>query len=241
MPVDALIVMTTTWGLGALAVLATHYASLNLKRLPRQHRRNTLGTAALCMVWIVVTGLLGASGWLSDFTKVPPPFLVYVTACGLLTLSVAFSPLGTLLIQGLTFPMLIGFQAFRILAELMLYAGHLAGRVPVQMTFAGWNFDILTGISAIGMAWWLHSKKKRIDANARDTILSWNIAGLFLLLVIILISVLSTPAFRFFPTEPANTFVTSFPYIWLPCVLVQFALLGHLLCFRKLWYTREPE
>lgn len=41
---------------------------------------------------------------------------------------------------------------------------------------------------------------------------------------------------RVFAGEPANRFVATAPYIWLPVFLVPGAWLGHLLVFR--WYRR---
>ena len=59
--------------------------------------------------------------------------------------------------------------------------------------------------------------------------------GLALLIAIVTIAILSSPVpFRTFDAGPANTYVTGFPGVWLPAVLVQAALLGHLLVFRRL-------
>jgi len=53
--------------------------------------------------------------------------------------------------------------------------------------------------------------------------------------------VLSTPMpFRLFMNEPANTFVTHFPYVWLPGIHVWTALFLHVLLLRQLWRKR-PE
>jgi hypothetical protein len=66
--------------------------------------------------------------------------------------------------------------------------------------------------------------------------LLWNLVGLGLLINIVIIAILSTPvSFRVFLNEPANTFITHAPYVWLPVFLVQAALCGHLLVFRRLW------
>ena len=70
----------------------------------------------------------------------------------------------------------------------------------------------------------------------------WNIFGLVLLANIVTIAILSMPTeFRIFMNEPANIFVAHIPYVWLPTVLVQTALLGHLLLFRWLWAHRGGE
>ena len=71
----------------------------------------------------------------------------------------------------------------------------------------------------------------------------WGMTIFFISIVAILvvnivtIAVLSMPTpLRMFMTEPANTIApTHAPYIWLPVFLVQAALFGHLLVFRKLW------
>ena len=39
---------------------------------------------------------------------------------------------------------------------------------------------------------------------------------------------------RQFMNEPANTIIATFPLIWLPGVLVPFALVGHVLGLRQL-------
>ena len=74
--------------------------------------------------------------------------------------------------------------------------------------------------------------RKTVGAKA---IFVWNVLGLLLLINIVVIAVLSMPLpFRFFFNDPANTFVTHVPYVWLPTFHVQAALFGHLLIFRAL-------
>ena len=102
-----------------------------------------------------------------------PPFALLMVPGLVLTLLAALSPLGARLADRLPFAALIGFQAFRIPLEALLYAFHTQGRLPVQMTFAGRNFDVLTGIAAIGIAWMAARGKAGSKA-----IMAWNLAGL---------------------------------------------------------------
>jgi len=96
------------------------------------------------------------------------------------------------------------------------------------MTFEGRNWDILTGISAVPVAWL--AARGRIP---RGGILAWNLLGVGLLVNIVTIAMLSMPtALQRFTTP--NTFVTGAPYVWLPTFLVQAAWFGHLLVFRRL-------
>jgi hypothetical protein len=51
----------------------------------------------------------------------------------------------------------------------------------------------------------------------------------------VIISVLSVPGpLRAFRTTPANTWITRPPYVWVPAVMVAFAILGHIVLFRRL-------
>ncbi|MBH55391.1 MAG: hypothetical protein CMI18_13745 [Opitutaceae bacterium] len=97
------------------------------------------------------------------------------------------------------------------------------------MTYLNLNFDILVGLSKLLMAWKLARNKV---SNIAAPI--WTILGLVLFLNIVVIAILSmsTPL-RAFDNKPA-TFVTQFPYVWLPAFHVQAALFGHLLVFRAL-------
>jgi hypothetical protein len=233
MPIEALIVSATAWGLAALTLLGTVWAAARLQRPKRDQLRLTLLASLLPIAWLMLTAILAAGGMLSDFSRVPAPFMVFIVVCFVLTLCVAFSGFGRFWALGLPFSALIGFQAFRILAELLLYFAYQSGLAPVQMTFEGYNWDILTGVTALPMAWWVHR-----HPDDRRSIWIWNVLGLALLVTIVTIAMLSAPTpMRVFMNEPANTFVTTFPYVWLPAVLVMYALLGHVLVFRKLSET----
>jgi len=142
----------------------------------------------------------------------------------------ANSRLGARLATTIPLSILVGFQAFRIPVELWLHRGYEEGLFPVQMTYSGLNFDIVSGVTALilGVMIW----KRRAPTTLVRT---WNILGLALLTAIVTIAILTAPVpFRLFHEGPANVWVTRFPGVWLPAILVQAALLGHLLVFRRL-------
>jgi hypothetical protein len=154
---------------------------------------------------------------------------------GIATAALAFSRIGDRVIERVGLAWLVGYQAFRIPVELFLARMHDEGVVPVQMTYSGRNFDIVTGVLALALAvaiW-------RSGRVPRALVLAWNWLGLALLINIVTVAVLSPPVpFRVFMNEPANTFVTQPPWVLLPTFLVQGALLGHLLVFRQLARSR---
>lgn len=110
-----------------------------------------------------------------------------------------------------------------------MHAMYERGVMPEQMSYSGWNFDIVSGITAIvvGAAAWR-------GLAPRWLIAAWNTLGLLLLLNIMAIGIASTPRFQAFGPERLNVWVTYPPYIWLPAVMVLAALAGHLLIFRAL-------
>lgn len=180
--------------------------------------------------WLALSGALAHAGWLAQFDSRPPHFFVFMLGTLALTLALAFSPLGARVADRLGFAALLGFQVFRVPVEFVLFQLHRDGIVPVQMTFEGLNFDVVSGLSAPLVAW-LAAR----GTIGRRGILLWNVAALALLANIVTLAVLSTPTpLRVFANEPANTFVTRLPWVWLPGFLVPAALLGHLLTFRKL-------
>ena len=97
------------------------------------------------------------------------------------------------------------------------------------MTYTGRNFDIVTGTTAILVAWAVAGGR-----GGRKLVGAWNVMGLALLINVVTIAILSTPVFRYFGDEHLNVFVTDTPFVWLPAVMVLAALSGHLLIFRAL-------
>ena len=125
---------------------------------------------------------------------------------------------------------IIRLQVFRVFVEILIWMLLIQNLLPIQMSFEGRNFDIMTGLSAPVVAWFV-ARKKWSPALTW----AWNMAGLCLLLNIMLIAILSMPTpLRQFMNEPANTIVTIFPFIWLPGLLVPLAYALHFFSIRQI-------
>ena len=201
---------------------------------PRESSRTSLRWAGVAIVviavWLGASALAAETGILREFNRRPPPFLVFLSVFVIATAAVALSPIGGRLVNGTDIRWLAGFQAFRIPVEYLLHRLYQEGAVPAQMTYAGMNFDILSGALALAIFIW-----GTIGKPPRWAILVFNLVGLALLINIVTIAILSAPTpLRKFFNEPANTFVTYMPFVWLPAFLVQAAWFGHLLVFRWL-------
>jgi hypothetical protein len=180
-------------------------------------------------VWLGLTWLAAESGLLRRWDATPPPFALFIPVLAALGPLIAWSPLGTQLARGLPLSVLVGSQVFRFPLELLMHRAYEEAVMPGQMSYSGWNFDILTGLSAGILGWWLAR-----GGAPRALVLGWNVAGLALLANVVTIAIVSTPLFRWFGDDRLNVFVAHAPYVWLPAVMVLAAWVGHLLVFRKL-------
>ena len=192
--------------------------------------------AGITLAYLVVPAALAAAGLLDRYNPLPAPALVMVLILTVTTLTITLSRLGSRVIAGVGLPALVAYQAFRIPVEWLLHRLYQEGVVPVQMTYAGRNFDILTGVTAAVLGAWLLR-----GGRSRGLVLTWNLVGFALLANIVTIAILSTPVpFRRFLDGPANLLPSVVPYVWLPTFLVQLALAGHILVFRNLLSAGDP-
>jgi hypothetical protein len=190
--------------------------------------------AAAVAAWLAFTYALAAAGLLA-FGPVPPPMFFLVPLTITLTTVAGKGRYGTLLLERAGIGFLVGFQAFRIAVEIFLWLGSREGFVPPQLTWEGRNWDVITGLTAPVVAYF--AARDRLPGPA---LWAWNIMGLALLVNVVTVAILSMPTpLRLFTDEPANRFVSTAPYVWLPIFLVQAAWFGHLLVFRWLLSVRR--
>jgi hypothetical protein len=125
---------------------------------------------------------------------------------------------------------IVGVQVFRLPLELVLHRWYEEGVIPIQMTFMGSNFDIVSGILG-GVVGWLAWKGKA----SVGLVWAYTLLGLMLLLVVMTIAVMSAPVpVRQFWNEPAVQLPLHAPYSWIVSVCVAGALFWHLVALRWL-------
>ena len=217
----ALLVVVTAWG------IATAWRHTGADR----NTARRAGTTALAAgaAWMMATALVAVSGVLRQWDWVPPPFAlvpVLVLAGGA---ALALSPVGRRLASGVPLAALVGVQAFRLPLELAMHRASADGIVPAQMTFAGQNFDIVSGITALALGAAL--TRFRVP---RSICWGWNVLGLVLLVNILQVAIRSIPPIAAYGPDRLNTFVTYPPFVWLPAIMVLAAWTGHLVVFRAL-------
>ena len=221
--------------LGLVVAMFAVLLGLVFVGLKRSNNPRAAGITALVAValllWFAFTGVLSSTGFLSDFSALPPRFMLVLLPPIIGLVWFMRSKRVTTWLDAVP-PHLIAYaQTFRLPLEIILWQLYLSNIIPQQMTFEGYNFDVLTAILAPVIAYGYFQRKK----IALRWAITWNIAGIMLVLVIVTIALTSTPSpLRLWDNEPANTVVAHLPYTWLPAFLVPLALFFHLASLRQL-------
>ena len=132
---------------------------------------------------------------------------------------------------GLRFDGLTLLHVVRIPVELVLFGLFVQGAVPQLITFEGWNWDILVGLTTpvvYCLAFWK-------NVLGTKSLLLRNIVGLASLLNIVTTALLAVPtSFQRFAFDQPKVAVFHFPFVWLPACVVPIVLLAHLVAIWRL-------
>lgn len=112
----------------------------------------------------------------------------------------------------------------RFPVELLLFQLAIREVLPMEMTYKGWNFDIIPGITSILLLLWMNYRKVN-----RKLLLIWNILGLIFILFIFANGILSQELiYKNFGYKVPNTAITYFPMILLGGVIVPLVIYTHI-------------
>jgi hypothetical protein len=197
-------------------------------------RRSALRACGATLAVLAVSAGLAESGALA----LPHGLgvIAYIVVCNVGATVLAFSALGQRMAQSIPLYALVGFHVFRLPLELVLHQWYMEGVLPVQMTYAGHNFDIVTGLLALLMSPLMYYGKL-----SRRAAWFFNLVGAALLANVASIAVRSSPVpLRSYLNEPPVLLALHAPFTWIVPVCVSGALFGHLITFRRL-FGSEPE
>jgi hypothetical protein len=218
-------------------VLGVHRAARRAGTTDRESGRLAAVTGAGIAAWLAITALVAASGALSDFTSKPPRLMVLLFATMALFTFATMRPVVRRLLAAAPRHWPIALQTMRIPIELALWGLFAAGKLPVQMTFEGRNFDVLVGLTA----------PFAVLAVARGFIgrraaIAWNLASFGLLLNIMGIAITTFPGpLHLDWPGVSNVIVATPPFVWLPAFLVPVAFFGHVVSLRQLMQRADQS
>lgn len=185
----------------------------------------------IVFVWMSIQGIASYQGFYLDTSLVPPRFSLMIVPA-LLLIGLCFrSRKGQKIIDQFDMKLLLCLHIVRIPIELILYQLYVEEAIPKLMTFAGVNFDILAGITAPIMYYFVYVKKRL----GRKALLVWNVLCFLLLMNIVINAILSVPSsIQVQAFDQPNMAILYFPIVWLPSIVVVLVMFAHFIAFRRL-------
>ena len=225
------LVILTTFFIVAFTTYGLRRALLEMRVDMRKQNQLVKWVFWGLVAWLFILGLLSIMGFYANFDVLPPRIFLFGVFPPLVTaIFLCFSKPFAVILKHISPRWLIEIQSFRIVVEIILWLGFIGSFVPFQMTFQGFNMDIIAGVTACFAGIVFFGKSRVLKPES----IIWNIFGIFLLINILFIATISTPSpFQIFKNEPVNTFIAAFPFIWIPGFLVPFALAMHLFSLKQ--------
>ncbi|MCF6279598.1 MAG: hypothetical protein L3J14_04545 [Flavobacteriaceae bacterium] len=188
------------------------------------------------LIWATIVAVLGLLGFYQKVDTFPPRFIFLLAPGVIFVLLLLLNKKSRNFIDNLNLKWLTLLHTIRIPVEIVLYYVFLEGLIPGLMTFDGYNYDIISGLTA-PIIYYLVFVKEILN---KKFLLIWNFITLALLVNILSIAILSaqTPIQKFAFDQP-NVGVTYFPFVWLPTVIVPIVLFSHLASIRQLLVSQK--
>lgn len=188
------------------------------------------------ILWMVAQVILAKSGFFLDEVARPPRFVFLVMPPMLVIIGLCLTHSGKKFLDKLDIKQITLLHTVRIPVEIVLYFLFIAGVIPEIMTFDGSNFDILIGLTAPIIYYFAFIRQ----SLSQRAMIIWNFVGLALLANIVVIAILSSKTpFQQFAFDQPNIAVASFPFNWLPSVVVPIVLLSHIATLRQLYNGKK--
>jgi hypothetical protein len=185
----------------------------------------------LLLVWTGLQAILGLTGFYRVFSSFPPRFPLLLVPPIVLIVVLFTTQRGKMFIDSLDLGTLTLFSIVRIPVEIVLFWLFVQKAIPELMTFEGRNFDILAGLSAPFLYYFVFVKR----TWSKTVLLVWNFSCLALLTNIVVNAILSAPSpFQQFAFDQPNIGVLYFPFVWLPSCIVPLVFFSHFVSIRRL-------
>ena len=166
--------------------------------------------------WSILACVLASTGFYLDFEAKPPRFILVVVPIFAAMIFVFFKYPNE--VKKLDILRLTYLHMVRVPAELFIFTWFIYGIVPQEMTFEGRNYDILVGLTAPLVGYFI--TKHGVQEHVK-MVYAWNLLALFLIINIIVTAVLSLPSnFQVFGLDQPNIAVINFPFVLLPAIIV---------------------
>lgn len=212
----------------SLIFLLTTLATIYFFYRATTHKKQFL---VMILSWIIFQVAITLSGFYLKTDTLPPRMILLVLPPMMIIILMFLFKKGRLFIDNLNIGFLTILHIIRIPVELVLFWLSVYKLVPELMTYEGRNPDILSGMTAPIIYYFVFIKNKL----SRKVLLTWNFVCLGLLANIVINAVLSVPSnIQQFAINQPNVAVLNFPFMLLPGCIVPLVLFSHLASIRQL-------
>lgn len=194
--------------------------------------------AIVLLLWIIFQSTLALNQWYMD-RKSMPPHLLFPVITATITISLVFflkKPRSWT--RNINAELLTWLHFVRVPVEIGLYQLAAEKQLPWSMTFKGYNFDIIFGISAPIIAI-LYYRFRKINYQV---VKWWNILALISVFSVVIRGIGSLPSpMQWWDFSQPNYAVMHFPFVWLPSFIVPLVIFAHFVTLHQLKSQRSAE
>jgi hypothetical protein len=225
---------------GLLSTIYVAFSKLLQQRAyPSIQQKKFLSTLFIFLLaWLFILGFLSLFSFFHLPISAPVLLLLILVIPTTVFFFCSLLPFSKQLLQRIDGRWLIRIQGFRIITELLFWIGFKAGFVPMQMTFYGFNYDIIVGLSAI-----LGSQVFFMGQARKPEIVIWNSFGLISILYLVIISAASLPhpGWQLFAGPADSQFLLEAPYVWLMGFVYPMAIVLHIASIRQAFINPDRK
>jgi hypothetical protein len=187
-------------------------------------------TMVFLLIWSGIWYFVADRGFFLDTAATPPRVIFMMGPVVLFIIALFVTKKGKQFIDSLDLKRLTMLHIVRLPVEIVLMILAIHKTIPDLLTYEGRNFDIIMGLTALPMVWFIFSR-----GVSKKVLLWWNILGVVLLFNVVIHGVLSLPVpFQQFAMEQPNIAMLYAPYNLLPGVIVPLVMFSQLAAIRQL-------
>lgn len=127
-------------------------------------------------LWLLLTGFLASSGFYKEFQAAPPRIILFGVIPAILFIAAYFLFFRTSFIEKADLKLLTLLHIVRVPVELVILSLSFGGAIPKLMTFNGFNFDIISGMTA-PIDHLFHRIPSRRDQQSNSTRMEYRVSS----------------------------------------------------------------
>ena len=217
----------------ALMTLGYRKAGIKAQLSAKKLNKGSFTILGLATIWFVYLFAVQKSGLILDKSFPPKLPLLFVLPFAIFTVIFYRKNKENKVLKAMPVSWLVYIQSFRVIVEIIILYTFLAGIIPQSASFEGYNFDIVMGIAAPFVGYFLFRNGVKSIVLARI----WNALGI--LMILLVATVIVTSYYQPLNLWRSETILVkdeffSYPYLLLPAFLAPMGIFFHVVSLLQL-------